>query len=285
MPTVAEEALWLATNVKDKKFDTVQAVIEANPDEDLVNTPHAASGRSYIMYMLQICSMSAMKEKKPYDLLNYLINHPKVNWALKKASSTDTVVGVLLDAITVDPKLLPYIINVPAVLFNGAELSYQTVAKSLALFERNNSRDVAAGKVVDLTRTNSLKTLLSAIRDLTILHAIKMDDDVLFQALKEAGARPTSFLGDLGNSVLPSTLIKDSNVKLNGWYAEQRKLASESLAASSASFFTNIEQLEKAKAAAEALSKAKAAKDAEILAKAASEREERMETAFASVKM
>ncbi len=207
-----------------------------------------------------------------------------MNWGFKNARTNETLVDAILEAIVSDLAILENIKDVPAFLFNGVELTYETTVKKLNSAKRYYDSEIAAGKLPAALeghkkRIDSLTALVSAIRDLTILHAIKTDDEVLFGRLKEIGADPSAFLGVLGDNKLPSFLLKDSNIKLKAWYKEQRRLGSTELSVSSVSLFDNLERLEKLKTAADDINSAHAAREAALLEQAAVEREARMSAA------
>ena len=275
MPTPTEELLWNA--VKQKKYDDIQEIIESHPDEALVNSIHPTYGTSLLMHIVQTTNSAS---EKPRKLLEYLLTHPKVQWDFKHVKIKGfTLIDTIL--ATADVELIKCLKDVPQFLVADLKLTYELAAKKRTMAINANQAEIkkgASGESIERNekRINSLEEIVSIIRDMTILHAIKTDDADLFDRLEKAGGDPTDFLGDFGSGKLPTALLKSTNINLRAWLAVERKKTTVELVDSRHSFFADMQKMNDTQEQIKQINATYDAKATGILAGASIDRENRM---------
>lgn len=215
------ELLWTA--IKEKKYEEVMSIIEKNPSEDLVNAQHSVSGRSLSVYIIR--TTIGTNEEKPRALIEYLLKHLKMDWSYKNPKIRETVVSALVEAAGTDGDctLIKSVKDLPVFMTTDNQLTYELAFKNLEKIKRVHEIDLKKGVLQQIEQSGLKVTkwegVVSLIRDITILHAIKTDDSGLFEALEQVGGEPLENLGEFGGNKSPSFLlgVDQSNPRIKVW--------------------------------------------------------------------
>lgn len=284
MPTPIEELLWTA--VKGKKHDEVKQLIDKHSSDNLINAVHP-EGLSFLTHYLNGCS--GQTKIIPRDILEPLLLNPTLDWSFVSVETETTLPNSLISRAfhQKDLTMIEILKDVPGFLFSGQQLSYEVADKKLKAHKKvyeMHVRKNESQEVLDKDKLNieTYEAIVSLIRDMTILYAIKSDDATLFARLDKAGAQPTDFLGKFGNEELPTFLLTPANVRVKAWYSEKRGQTLTSAASNASAFFANAQELKNVQSHVAKVEENHLAKAALLQKNAAAGRVDRMQQAMAS---
>lgn len=218
MPSPQEVALWQA--VTEKKYDKVQTLIKDHPE--LVNAENDKGRTLLIRVVLALVP--------PLDLIRFIAQHPDLRFETQSPHATQTTMGAILS--TGRPDILEIFAKDPRIIFDGDKLAYVTSKKYV--------ESATEGKKENYTK------MFNIIRDTTIRHAMKTDNDALLEQLATAGDNLSQALSD---GTLPVRLItKESPApKAKLWFQSQIGKNGASAAKYAGSFLGNMQDMQQTK--------------------------------------
>lgn len=232
MPAPKQE-LWDA--LSDLDFDTALNILKQHPQStDLINSTNE-DGYSPLIY--------AVEYQASVSFMQFVIQHPHLDLKYGDEALGQSNVAAIIETDNAD--LLGLVIDKPQIIYDGDKLSFETAKASLEKNEKiyatrlkKHSKTINEAKEA----VESSKTILSMIRDASILHAIATDDAELFDRLEAAGAKPTFYLND-AERTNPGKLLTEKNPRLNAWFARSLEDATASITNNPNSLFSTAQKV------------------------------------------
>ncbi len=250
--TSPTDKLWASLDAG--KNDEVIQLIKSNPN--LVNS--VSKRNTTVLVSVAYSDAPSMK------LVEFLLGHADFNPTHKPEGANLSNIDAILDFH--DPKLLTLVINNSKLYIS----KNQSTGKDQSTYEIVANRFESTNKGYDLKmkrdpnpekhkkikeNADNYQKMMVMLRDATIRHAIKTDDDNLFELLDKAGAKPMDALSD---GKMPADLLPKRNAqsKVYNWFmkafdASMKKTTTALTSANDNSFFNpsiaKLEQIEQQK--------------------------------------
>ena len=206
--------VWQA--VEDEQYEEVMRLIEN--EEALVNSVDQ-DGTSLLSRMVN-------ERPKSMSLLQAMGKQPGFNLYYHSPDSptSTNLKTILLSGLQV----FTFFEKHSDIVWDGKTLSYGLAKKSLGNATSSYEREFKKNPESDRTkreaqRVSELQTIVSKLRDLTMLQAMETDNPKLVALLEKAGAKAAEALS---NGDLPIKLLQDAkNPKLIAWFQAQEAKA------------------------------------------------------------